>query len=89
MLGIRRDRAPENSHQRHKQLNKEKKERTQDLTSFDNLPSPRGKGREFLLNQSITGYRFRDINIGDTTPPYIAKETTKKKKPKIPNSDLK
>jgi len=30
------------ANQSHEQLNKEKKERTQDLTTFDNLPSSSG-----------------------------------------------
>ena len=37
----------------------------------------------YLINQ------LHVTNIGDTTPPYIAKKTTKKKKPKTPNSDQK
>ena len=37
---------------------------------FGNLPTSSGQGkREFLLNQSITGYRFQDTNIEDTIPP--------------------
>ena len=51
-----RSATPENSHQSHEQVNKGKKERTQDLTRYDNLPTSSGqKGREFLLNQLITG----------------------------------
>jgi len=38
------------SHQYHKQVDKEKKERTQDLTRFDNLSTSLGqKGIEFSL----------------------------------------
>ena len=49
----------ENSHQSHKQVNKGKKERTQDLTRFDNLlTSSEQKGREFLSNQLIIGYKY-------------------------------
>ena len=44
-------------------LNKEKKERTQNLMWFGNLPTSSGQGREFLLNQSITGYGFQDFRI--------------------------
>ena len=72
---------------RHEQETKEKKERKQDLTRFGNLPTSSGQGREFLLNQSITCYKFQDTNIGDATSPYIAKEATKKRKPKTLNSD--
>jgi len=73
-----RSATPENSHQSHEQVNKGKKERTQDLTRYDNLPTSSGqKGREFLLNQSL-----QTINIGDNTSLYIAKEVMKKRKPK-------
>ena len=55
-------RDKEEGHQRivnqtHEQLNKEKKERTQDLTRFGNLPTSSGQGEIVLLNQSITGYK--------------------------------
>jgi len=95
MLGIQaqqRRRPPENSHQPHEQLNKEKKERTQDLTRFDKLPTSSVQAKRVLIESinyglQITG--FQDTNIGDTTPPYIAKETTKKRKPKALDSDQK
>ena len=73
------------ANQSHEQLSKEKKERTQDLTRFDNLPTSSGQ-KERVLIESIN-YRLQ--NIGDTTPPYIAKEITKKKKAKTPNLDQK
>ena len=81
----------ENSHQMHEQLNKEKKERTQDLTRFGNLPTSSGQGNRVLI-ESIN-YRLQITqgvtNIGGTIPPYIAKEITKKRKRKTPNSDQK
>ena len=52
----REDEPPENSHHWHEQINKEKKEKTQDLMRFDNLPMSWGQGRELLLNQSIIGF---------------------------------
>ena len=74
----------ENSHQSHEQVNKKrKKERTQDLTRFDNLPTFSGQERERALNQ------LHVTNIGDNIPLYIAKEATKKRKSKTPNSDQK
>ena len=47
----------------------------------------------YILQEFILGFRdsldSRDINIEDTTPPYVVKETTKKSKPKTLNSDQK
>ena len=84
----------ENGHQRivnqsHEQLNKEKKERTQDLIRFNNLPTSSGQGERVLIESINYMLQVSRTNIGDTTPPYIAKETTKKRKPRTPNSDQK
>ena len=44
----------------------------------------------YRINQlQVAGFGIRDTNIGDTTSPYIVKEITKKRTPKIPNSDQK
>ena len=79
--------APENSHQSYEQVNKEKKERTQDLTRFDNLPTSSGQGERVIIE--LINYRLQVINIGDNTPLYIAKETIKKRKPKTSNLNQK
>ena len=63
---------------------KRKKMRNTDLTRFDNC-NILGKERERdLLNQSIQVTKY-----GDNTPQYIAKESTKKRKPKDLNLDKK
>ena len=76
---------PKNSHQQHEQLNKEKNGRTQDLTRFGYFFTSLGQGERVLI-ESIN-YRLQDPDIRD--PSLYSKETRKKRKPKIPNSDQK
>ena len=49
---------PENSHQSHEQVNKEKKERTQDLTKFDNLSTSSGQRERVLIELINYGYKY-------------------------------
>jgi len=83
----REDGASENNQPYHKQLNKEKQEKTQDLTRFDNFPKSSEQGDRVII-ESIN-YNLHIINIRDNTPLYIAKGTRKKRKPETPNSDQK
>ena len=59
--------------------------KTQDFNEIDNLPtSSLQKGREFLLNQSITGY-----NIREKLSSLYRYEVPQEKKPTTLNSDQK
>ena len=89
---VRNPRNREDGHQRianqsHKQL-KQRKERENtrfnEVQQFDYVLG----ARERVLIESIN-YRLQVTNIEDNTPLYIAKETTKKRKSKTPNSDQK
>ena len=64
---------------------REKSKPIQYLTRFDNLPMLSGQGEIVLIEFN----QLQVINIGDTTPSFIAKESTKKRKPKTPKSDQK
>ena len=72
----------EDGHQRiakqsYKQLNKEKRENTRfnEVRQFAYVLGTKGES-SYWINQ------LQIINIGDATPPYISKETKKKRKPK-------
>jgi len=66
----------ENSLQSHEQLNKEKKEKTQDLTSFDNLPTSSEQGERVLIE--AINYRFQVTNIGDNISLYSQRSDEEK-----------
>jgi len=64
---------------------KQERKQTQYLTRFGNLPTSSGQGERVLIEFN----QLQVTNIGDNTPPYIAKESTKKRKSKTPKSDQK
>ena len=72
-----------------KHMNNETKKRKREQR-FDNLPTGQREGVLIeSINYRLHVSRFWNTNIGDTIPPYIAKETMKKRKPKTPKSDQK
>ena len=77
------DAAEKYSHDKNIEIRERKP--TKYLTRFDNLPTSSEQGERIIIEFN----QLQVTNIGDTTPPYIAKESTKKRKPKTPKSDQK
>ena len=78
------DAAEKYPHDKNREI-REKSKPTKHLTRFDNLPTSSGQRERVLIEFN----QLHIINIGDTTPPYIVKEFTKKRKPKTLKLDQK
>ena len=76
---------PENSYQWHEVTKGKKRENTRfnEVRQFAYILGARRESSYWINKLQITGFS-KVTNIGDATPPYIDKETTKKRKPKPP-----